>query len=74
MSNKAPSLTEKQQIFRSNVMQTLRLISSADEQRTYQRNVPIADVPAELFCQWEECFQISREMDWFRGAFGDCEF
>ncbi len=30
----------------------LELWTSADEQLDYQRNVPIANVSAELFCQW----------------------
>lgn len=30
----------------------LELWASADEQLDYQRNVPIANVSAELFCQW----------------------
>lgn len=30
----------------------LELWASFDEQMNYQRNVPIANVSAELFCQW----------------------
>ena len=32
--------------------EVLKLWASADEQLEYQKNVPIANVSAELFCQW----------------------
>ena len=37
---------------RDRVLETLRLLASPDAQVEYQRKVPIADVPAELICQW----------------------
>ena len=39
---------------RENVISTLRLLASRDEQLEYQQQVPIAQVSAELFCQWAD--------------------
>jgi hypothetical protein len=39
---------------RQNVMSILELWSSKEEQLEYQKNVPIAQVSAELFCQWAD--------------------
>lgn len=38
------------------VINTLSLLSSKEEQLAYQKKVPIADVSAELFCQWDGAF------------------
>ncbi len=38
------------------VIDTLKLLSSKEEQLKYQKNVPIADVSAELFCQWDGAY------------------
>ncbi len=38
--------------YRVNVITTLQLIADLDAQKEYERTVPIADVPAELLCQW----------------------
>lgn len=39
---------------RQNVLNVLSLWSSKEEQLEYQENVPIAQVSAELFCQWAD--------------------
>lgn len=38
--------------YRANLIEHLRLLASADEQRVYQRSVPVAQVSAELFESW----------------------
>src|SRR5437588_12191939 len=38
------------------VVETLQLLASRDEQMEYRRRVAIADVPAELFCSWDDVF------------------
>jgi hypothetical protein len=40
--------------FRDNVLGVLRLLASPEAQLDYQRRVPIAQVSAELFCQWAD--------------------
>jgi hypothetical protein len=37
---------------RSSIHQELKLLADPEAQREYERNVPIADVPAELFAGW----------------------
>jgi hypothetical protein len=37
---------------RNNIVGLVRLLASKDEQLAYQRDVPIANVPAELVCMW----------------------
>ena len=37
---------------RENIIGSLELAASFEEQIDYQKNVPIADVPAEVLCQW----------------------
>lgn len=39
---------------RRNILNVLDLWSSQEEQLEYQENVPIAQVSAELFCQWAD--------------------
>ncbi len=46
MSKKIP------ETFRERVVEHLELLSSIEEQLKYQRDVPIANVPAELVCYW----------------------
>ena len=43
-----------QQRVRNRVMEYLELVSSFDEQRAHESDVPIATVPAEVFNQWED--------------------
>jgi hypothetical protein len=37
---------------RSRIREHLALLAAMDSQRRYRRDVPTADVPAELFCVW----------------------
>ena len=46
--------TELAKRIRQNVLNVLDLWSSKEEQLEYQKNVPIAQVSAELFCQWAD--------------------
>ena len=46
--------TELTKRIRQNVLNVLELWSSKEEQLEYQKNVPIAQVSAELFCQWAD--------------------
>ena len=41
---------------RQNILDILELWASKDKQLAYQENVPIAQVSAELFCQWADDF------------------
>ena len=41
---------------RTNIIETLKLISSLEEQLKYEKGVPIAHVPYELFCMWFDDF------------------
>ena len=59
--------------FRKEVFEMLDLMSSKEEQLDYQAKAPIAHVSAELFNQWEDCYQIPKEQDWYNEAFTDGE-
>jgi hypothetical protein len=37
---------------RNNIVGLVRTLASKDEQLAYERDVPIANVPAELACMW----------------------
>jgi hypothetical protein len=39
-----------------NIIETLQLISSPSRQFEYEKSVPIAQVPSELFCMWFDDF------------------
>jgi hypothetical protein len=41
---------------RKNIIGLIELWSSKEEQLEYQKNVPIAQVSAELFCQWDDYY------------------
>jgi hypothetical protein len=41
---------------RRNILEVLDLWASKKKQLAYQKNVPIADVSAELFCQWDDFY------------------
>ena len=68
-------LTELQQTYRKNIVEHLRLLSSSQEQLEYQRQVPIADVSAELFCMWGDDYynEELRDDAEFRCAFSSSE-
>ena len=53
---------------RNTVLGLLRLLGDPEAQLAYERNVPIADVPAELFCMWfDDQYHPATEL--FRAAF-----
>lgn len=54
------------------VRELLILISDRDAQRAYERDVPIANVPAELICMWFDDLYHPAS-DWFVSAFSDDE-
>ena len=56
---------------RENLLDILDLWTSKDKQIEYQNNVPIADVSAELFCQWDDIYH--PETIPFRLAFDERE-
>ena len=68
-------LSELQQNFRRNIVETLLLLSSREEQLEYQRQVPITNVYDELFCQWFDDNYDERfiHQAWFREAFSASE-
>jgi hypothetical protein len=65
--------TELQQNFRADVLETLELLASKKQQLEYQKNVPIAYVSAELFNQWDDCYKIPKDQDWYQAAFSKAE-
>ena len=64
--------TELAKRTRQNIMSILDLWSSKEEQLKYQKNVPIAQVSAELFCQWADDFY-HPEPTHFKMAFDEKE-
>ena len=63
--------SELQRNSRKEVIATLQLISSKEEQIEYQSEVPVADVIAELFSDWESAYL--REQEWFTEIFSERE-
>ncbi len=53
-SPEAVQSTSYQPQHRENVISSLRLLASREEQLEYQQQVPIAQVSAELFCLWAD--------------------
>jgi hypothetical protein len=49
---------------RNNIMDYLKLASSPAEQRDYECRVPIAQVPNEMICQWEDCVP-DQDFKWY---------
>jgi hypothetical protein len=41
---------------RNNIVGLMRMLASKNEQLAYERDVPIANVPAELVCMWFDDF------------------
>lgn len=56
---------------REPIIEALRLAASAEAQRSYALAAPIADVPAEVFCMWEDFYV--PDSPWFEAAFGPDE-
>ncbi|WP_319480993.1 hypothetical protein [uncultured Draconibacterium sp.] len=55
---KGKSISEEEfiDLTRNNVFGVIDLWASKESQLEYQRNVPIAQVSDELFCQWEDYY------------------
>ena len=53
------------------ILEAIELWSSKEAQLEYQKNVPIADVSAELFGQWDEIYNPEDKL--FRMAFNETE-
>jgi hypothetical protein len=56
MGEKCINQDEFVDLIRNNVFGVIDLWASKDSQIDYQKNVPIAQVSAELFCQWEDFY------------------
>jgi hypothetical protein len=41
---------------RNRIIEALELTASLEKQFVYERSVPIAQVPAEVICQWKDTF------------------
>jgi hypothetical protein len=52
---------------RERIIEALELAASAEAQAAYSASVPIADVPAEVFCTWEDHYV--PDSPWFERAF-----
>ena len=59
--------------FRKEVFELLALFGSKDAQLDYQSSVPMVNVPEELFNQWEECYRIPKQQEWYRDTFSQAE-
>lgn len=59
-----PSPQLLRQRIRNNIIAYLEVAASAQEQREYERNVPIAHVPNEMINQWEDSVQ-SDDFAWY---------
>ena len=63
--------SELQRNTRNEVIDTLQLISSKEEQIEYQCEVPVADVITELHRDWESAYL--RDQEWFTEIFNERE-
>ncbi len=52
---------------RERIIEALQLAASAETQAAYAASVPIANVPAEVFCTWEDHYV--PDSPWFELAF-----
>jgi hypothetical protein len=53
-----------QQRVRNRIMDYLQLAASADQQRDYERRVPIAQLPSEMINQWEDWVR-DDDLNWY---------
>jgi len=70
------NLFESQMAYRQDIIDTLSLISSREEQLKYQLEVPVADVTAEIFCHWGDgCYRDGKYLneEWCLGVFSTAE-
>jgi hypothetical protein len=54
MADEQPTKEFALQLIRNRIIESLELASSFKAQRRYQIDVPIANVPAEVICNWED--------------------
>ena len=54
------------QRIRNNIIDYLELAASVDEQRRFERDVPMACVPNEMINLWEDAV-ISTDVEWYSG-------
>lgn len=59
---------ELKENIRKSMISSLSLIASKEEQISYQKNVSIADVAAEIFAQWEDNYVPLENMGQFYSA------
>lgn len=50
---------------RNRIMEYLQLVSSAAQQKNYQRRVPDVNVPTELICSWEDWMPVEERAQGF---------
>lgn len=55
-----PSPMVLAQRIRNRIIEYLEIASSYEEQREYERSVPIANVPSEMICQWADWVEDKR--------------
>lgn len=65
-------MNELQKHRRSNTVGLLKLWASKEAQFHYKKSVPFVNVPAEMFCQWDDFF--APDQEWFREAFSEAEW
>lgn len=64
MSDQEISQQLLQQRIRNRIIEYLEVAASADEQRDYERRVPMAQVPNEMINQWEDWVN-GDDLDWY---------
>ncbi len=58
--------------FRDSIKNLLELLSSKEDQLKYQKDIPIANVPAELLCMWfDDCYHPNTRL--FKRSFSSNE-
>jgi len=58
---------------RAAVLEVLELISSKEKQIEYQKNVSLAQVPAELFCRWGDIYLFKDDPATYKAIFSSSE-
>lgn len=63
IKNDKKKLEELSKTIRKNIFELLELWSSQEEQIEYQKNIPIAQVSTELFCEWDDFYHPETEVN-----------
>lgn len=63
----APKLPTMEPPVRERIIEALQLAASTEAQDAYAASVPLANVPVEVFCTWEDHYV--PESPWFIRAF-----